>query len=108
MPFKGKADNERSKGYSKDSNKSTQSMLNFFPLKPIANLLPSDPEFLFVTELGKKMKHLMPVPTELINELNKNEIRATEMINRMEEITTDTNMSEVDRVTQIQQLGRHK
>ena len=110
MPYKRKAGNEKAKEEeeeeeSKDSNNKTQSVLNFFPLKPISKLLPSDPEFIFVTELGKKLKHLMPVPTELINEFNKNEIRATEMINRMEEITTDTNMSEVDRVTQIQQLG---
>ena len=72
MPSKRKQDspNENQKPSKKGMNKKNASQINtlsFFPLKAVSKLLPTDEEFVFVTDLGEKLKHIVPVSNEMKN-----------------------------------------
>ena len=67
-------DESRESPISKDK-KTKSNRLGFFRIKPIASLLPSDAEFKFVMELGERVKHLLPVPSEMILEAKDAQVK---------------------------------
>ena len=79
--------------------------LQFFPLKPITKLLPTDPDFMYVVELGKKLKHIAPVNSEMMDVLNRNETKLEKIITKMENTTSDTSLSETERASKIHDLA---
>ena len=109
MPSKRKGDDGKSKGEANTNSKKTKTSninkLQFFPLKPITKLLPTDPDFIFVVELGKKLKNIIPVNNEMMDELNKNERKLKETITKMENTTGDTSLSETERASKIHDLA---
>ena len=74
-------------------------------MKPITKLLPTDPDFMYVVELGKKLKHIAPVNSEMMDELNRNETKLEKIITKMENTTSDTSLSETERASKIHDLA---
>ena len=50
-----------------------QNKLGFFASIPIASLLPEDEEFRYILDMGERMKHLLPISTNLHNDAKRNE-----------------------------------
>ena len=65
MSKKRKADNVGDIPMSKHDAQKGNS-LGFFQLKPIPSSLPIDDQFRFVVELCERIKHLLPIRTEMI------------------------------------------
>ena len=53
---------------SKKEKSVDKNRLGLFKIKPIASFLTSDDQFEFMIKLGEKVKHLQPVPPEVILE----------------------------------------
>ena len=110
MPSKRKPDsqNENQKCSKKGRKKQIQSQVNklsFFPLKAISKLLPTDDEFVFVTDLGEKLKHIVPVSKEM-NESNRtNEEEHKRLIEQMELISIDNTVTEQVKMAKITELS---
>ena len=88
------------------STKGKQSKLKgFFSLKPIVALRTTDPEFVFVTDLGIKIKHLKPISKEMSNDFDNLKKSYMDELDKMKVIRFDTNFTDEEKRTQLRDIG---
>ena len=104
MPKRKKSDQSDDKSASKD-NTPKINRLGFFKLKPIASLLTSDEQFKYVIELGERVKHLLPVRSEIVMEAKNTKLEYENKIKAMKELSQNTSMNDKEKRSLINSMG---
>ena len=79
--------------------------LGLFKIKPITSLLTSDEQFEFVMKLGEKVKHLEPVPPDVLLQAENNRVLYDSKLLEMKNLTQDSTIKEVDKPSLIHRVG---
>ena len=85
--------------------KGNRNMLGLFKIKPIASFLTSDNQFEFVMNLGENVKHLQPVPPEVLQDAENDKIMYESKLLQMKILTLDTTVKDVDKPSLIHHIG---
>ena len=85
--------------------KGNRNMLGLFKIKPISSFLTSDDQFEFVMNLGENVKHLQPVPPEVLQDAENDKIMYESKLLQMKNLTLDTTVKDVDKPSLIHHIG---
>ena len=82
-----------------------ENKLGLFHVKPITSLLCSDDQFKFFIELGEIIKYLLLLNSKAVVEAENTKVEYEYTLNKMKEITQNTNMDDKERETLIHNTG---
>ena len=76
--------------------KVNKNRLGLFKIKPIVLFRVSDDQFQFVMKLGEKVKHLQPLPPEVLQKAENDRVFYKRKLLDMKILTLDTTVKDMD------------
>lgn len=102
---KGTQSDDTSTSVGSTLKKHKQNKLEFIAIKPITSLLPEDEQFRYILDMGERMKHLLPISTNLHNDAKRNEEEYHSKLKKMKVIAEDADIDDSVKSHTIRQIS---